>query len=179
MGLKGSFDERLVAARWEELVEASYPEIWRFCAMLTSDAAADDLAQETFLRATRALPRFRGEASQSTWLLSIARNVCADHLRRRYRRERGEGALEPRMAADQDPSDSVTARDLIGRLDGDRRAAFVLTQLYGLTYVEAAAVCDCPVGTIRSRVARASEDLIELMGDPRSSVADAGSARDR
>jgi RNA polymerase sigma-70 factor, ECF subfamily len=169
VGLDGSLDRRPAAAQWEAVVEASYPAIWRFCAMLTDAAAADDLTQETFLRATRGLGRYRGESSQTTWLLSIARNVCADHLRTRYRRERGEHELERHRTASQDPGDAVAARDLIGQLESDRRAAFVLTQLYGLTYPEAAVVCECPVGTIRSRVARARDDLIELMGDARAS----------
>ena len=62
--------------------------IWRLCAALVGNAAADDLAQETFLRATRALPQFRGQASGRTWILSIARRTCMDDLRVRYRRER-------------------------------------------------------------------------------------------
>ena len=57
---------------------------------------------------------------------------------------------------------------LVAGLEPDRRAAFVLTQMIGCSYAEAAAICDCPVGTIRSRVARAREDLITMMASPRS-----------
>jgi RNA polymerase sigma-70 factor, ECF subfamily len=153
-----------------DFVEASYPTVWRFCAALAGTAAADDLAQETFLRATRALPQFRGQASQRTWILSIARRACMDELRSRYRRERRDQLLEhtgPLHVADA--SDEIATRQLLGQLEPDRRSAFALTQLFGLTYDEAATVCACPVGTIRSRVARAREDLIALMDQPQAS----------
>ena len=55
--------------------------------------------------------------------------------------------------------------ELVGRLDRDRRDAFVLTQLVGLSYADAAAVCGCPVGTIRSRVARARDDLFAALDE--------------
>ncbi len=55
--------------------------------------------------------------------------------------------------------------DLVRRLEGDRREAFVLTQLLGLSYAEAAEVAGCPVGTIRSRVARARADLVTALGE--------------
>ena len=157
---------------WEEFVEASYPTIWRFCAALAGRPAADDLAQETFLRATGALPRFRGHASGRTWILAIARRVCMDELRGRYRRDR----LDTRLAAvahalpsAHDPTGAVATRELLLDLEPDRRVAFVLTQLFQLSYEEAATVCGCPVGTIRSRVARARDDLIALMGHGRAS----------
>lgn len=65
--------------------------------------------------------------------------------------------------------------ELLATLDPDRRAAFVLTQLFGYPYAEAAEVCGCPVGTIRSRVARARGDLIAVWGseDSRTGSADA------
>ena len=150
----------------------SYPTIWRFCAALAGRAEADDLAQETFLRATRALPRFRGHASGRTWLLSIARRVCMDELRGRYRRDR----LDERLAAvaralpsADDPTAAVATHELLLDLEPDRRLAFVLTQLFQLSYEEASIVCGCPVGTIRSRVARARDDLIALIGPGRAS----------
>ncbi len=75
-------------------------------------------------------------------------------------------------------AEEVGVRDLLTRLDPDRRAAFVLTQLLQMTYDEAAAVCGCPTGTIRSRVARARDDLITLMAQHSHPVAgDAGLRR--
>jgi RNA polymerase sigma-70 factor (ECF subfamily) len=100
-------------------------------------------------------------------LLSIARRVCADAVRSRRRRRltlvRDDADLESlsRRPHGADPvAEGVTVADLLTRLDPDRREAFVLTQLLGLPYAEAAEVAGCPVGTIRSRVARARVDLI-------------------
>ena len=118
------------------------------------------------MAAARALPEFRGDSSVRSWLLSIARRICIDELRRRSRQARRNQQLADlgRSATNhQPPAANVEIRDLITRLDPDRRAAFALTQLLGLSYAEAAQVCDCPVGTIRSRVARAREDLITLL----------------
>ena len=145
-------------------VEAGYQEVWRFCASLVSVEAADDLCQETFARAVKALRNFRGESSARTWLLSIARRTCADELRARTRRRRQNAlAAAAREVAVADPSGGVAVADFIGQLEGDRRTAFVLTQVLGLSYADAAEVCDCPTGTIRSRVARARAELLALL----------------
>jgi RNA polymerase sigma-70 factor (ECF subfamily) len=149
----------------ERMIAASYSDVRRLCAVLVDDPSADDLAQETFSQALRALRRFRGEASARTWLLSIARNVCADELRTRVRRRRRdhqliqEAAVAPQTA---DQSERHEIIDLISRLEPARREAFVLTQLLQLSYDEAASICGCPRGTIHSRVARARDDLISL-----------------
>jgi RNA polymerase sigma-70 factor, ECF subfamily len=121
-----------------EFVKQTQGDVWRFCAHLVDPAAADDLTQDTYLRAIPALRRFRGDAQVRTWLLAIARRVCAAEMGVRSR-----------------------DRELAARL-----AAFVLTQLLGCSYAEAADVCDCPVAAIRSRVARAREDLNAMMRDP-------------
>ena len=156
----GTGDRRAVGG----FVEAGYQEVWRFCASLVSVEAADDLCQETFARAVKALRNFRGESSARTWLLSIARRTCADELRARSRRRRQNAlAAAAREVAVADPSGDVAVADLIGQLEGDRRTAFVLTQVLGLSYADAAQVCDCPTGTIRSRVARARADLLALL----------------
>ena len=145
-------------------VEAGYQEVWRFCASLVSQEAADDLCQETFARAIKALPKFQGESSARTWLLSIARRTCADELRARTRRRRQNAlAAAARGVAVTDTSSGIAVADFISRLEGDRRTAFVLTQVLGLSYAEAAEVCGCPTGTIRSRVARARADLLALL----------------
>ncbi|GAA4565281.1 sigma-70 family RNA polymerase sigma factor [Micromonospora coerulea] len=149
-------------------VRSTQAEVWRFAAALIDPDSADDLTQETYLRAFRALPGFEGRSSARTWLLGIARRACADHLRTVVRRRR----LDERLAAHAhtdgphpDPAGHLGAADLVRRLPAERRGAFVLTQLLGLSYAEAAAVEGVPVGTIRSRVARARGDLVEAVGD--------------
>jgi RNA polymerase sigma-70 factor (ECF subfamily) len=93
--------------------------------------------------------------------------VCADHVRRTTRRralverlvQRGDDALVAPRTGEVDLDDAVAG------LDPDRRAAFVLTQVVGLSYAEAAEVCEVPIGTIRSRVARARADLLDALAD--------------
>ena len=144
------------------LVRATQADVRRLCAHLVDPQSADDLAQETYLRALGALPRHEGRAPFRSWLLSIARRTCADAVRGRVRRRtllsRLRGGLSETVP---DGSGDVAAADLLARLDTDRREAFVLTQVMGLSYAEAAEVCEVPVGTIRSRVARARAALQE------------------
>jgi RNA polymerase sigma-70 factor (ECF subfamily) len=143
-------------------VRSTQAEVWRFVAALIDVGAADDLTQETYLRAFRALPRFEGRSSVRTWLLGIAKRTCADHLRSivRQRRLADRIASVTRDEHAPDPASTFHAADLLARLTPDRRASFVLTQILGLTYEEAAAALEVPVGTIRSRVARARADLV-------------------
>jgi RNA polymerase sigma-70 factor (ECF subfamily) len=135
--------------------------VQRLAAALVDSASAEDLAQETFLRALGALPTWRGDAPVRLWLLSVCRRVCADEIRRRRRRR--VWALDPASVTETtvvDPTQALASYDLLNHLDPDRRAAFAATQLLGLSYAEAATLCGCPVGTIRSRVARAREQLV-------------------
>ncbi len=152
-------------------VRATQAEVWRLAAALCSPEVADDLTQETYLRAFRALAEFAGRSTARTWLLGIARRVCADHVRMLTRRRRLDALLSqlpvPRLTPD--PVSGVAARDLLDRLSEERRSAFVLTQYLGLSYAEAAAVEGVPVGTIRSRVARARDDLIAALAESQAS----------
>jgi RNA polymerase sigma-70 factor (ECF subfamily) len=148
-------------------IGASRRQVWSLCAHLVDADSADDLTQETYLRMFRTLRSFRQDSSARTWLLSITRHVCMDELRQRIRRRRRDASLvtsageEPAYGGD---TDQAEVRELLSHLDADRREAFALTQLIGLSYDEAATVCRCPVGTIRSRVARARADLITALG---------------
>ncbi len=150
-------------------VRRTQPEVWRVCARLGDRASADDLTQEVYLRALPALAGFRGDASARTWLLQIVRHVCADDVRRRTRRR----ALVDRLRQRHDRTDDVAAPqtgeveldEAIGALSPDRREAFVLTQVAGLSYAEAAEAIGVPIGTIRSRVARARDDLLDRLTD--------------
>ena len=147
-------------------VRASQVEVWRLAAHLVDREAADDITQETYERALKALARFRGDSSARTWLLTIARHTCADTIRRRRRMRVREDRLR---ALAEDRSERVDEGfeldELLAGLDPDRRASFVLTQVLGYSYAEAAEVCECPVGTIRSRVARARAELAEAWAD--------------
>ncbi|MGH3663932.1 MAG: sigma-70 family RNA polymerase sigma factor [Micromonosporaceae bacterium] len=160
----------LVAASGDPVAQAAFvrltqAELWRLIAALTEPAVADDLTQETYLRAFRALPSFQARSAARTWLFGIARRVCADHVRAVVRRRRLDVLLRRRAPADRspDPASSVTAADLLQRLPLERRTAMVLTQMIGMSYQEAAAIEGVPVGTIRSRVARARSQLIEII----------------
>jgi RNA polymerase sigma-70 factor (ECF subfamily) len=144
------------------MVQRTQADIWRFCAHLRGRDHADDLTQETYSRAIASLHRFRGESDVRSWLLTIARRVCADQVRAEIRRRNLLGRLRP-VPETHEPSNSVELWGVIGSLHGERREAFVLTQILGLSYEEAAQVCACPIGTIRSRVARARAELINQM----------------
>ncbi|TCO60603.1 sigma-70 family RNA polymerase sigma factor [Actinocrispum wychmicini] len=156
-------------AALERFVRATQHDVWRYAAHLADTQLADDLTQETYLRALSSLVRFEGRSSARTWLLSIARRVVVDHIRAKQARPRRADVADWQAAAEQaQPSptrfeEGVVIGELIRALDDDRREAFVLTQALGLSYAEAAEICDCPVGTIRSRVARARDDLISSM----------------
>ena len=143
-----------------ELVRHTQPVIWRLCNLLGSPGEEDDLVQDTYLRAFRSLDSYRGDAPITSWLLSIARRVCADHVRHRVRQRRLAGALAHEVDDCWVAAPGNPTMGLLDAIDPDRREAFVLTQVAGLSYDEAAVVLDCPVGTIRSRVARARADLV-------------------
>ncbi|MGI8678759.1 MAG: sigma-70 family RNA polymerase sigma factor [Jatrophihabitans sp.] len=149
------------AAAASELVRATQVDVWRLSAHLGSYADADDLTQDTYARAFGSLHRFLGRSSARTWLLSIARRACADHVRSAQRARR---VTPEARRTTGDPAESVAIRALVAGLEPQRREAFVLTQMLGLSYAEAADVCSCPLGTIRSRVARARADLMDGMG---------------
>ena len=150
-------------------VRLSHDEVNRLCAALVDRGSADDLTQDTYLRAIPALARFRGDSSARTWLLSITRRTCADAIRKRVRQR----ALMERLGREEpyaeDAHGLADVTDLLDRLDPERREAFVLTQVAGLSYADAAEACDCPIGTIRSRVARARADLVAMTDDSASS----------
>ena len=156
----------------EALIRATQRQIHRFVVSLDGLGDAEDLVQETYLRAVRALPSFAGRSSVRTWLFAIARRAVADHQRRSYRQP--ATAAVPDWVVAAEPAarfrfdDHHALVDLLDRLPPERREAFVATQVVGLSYVAAAEVCGCPVGTIRSRVARAREDLIAALEQDRA-----------
>ncbi len=153
----------------DRFVAETQGEVWNLCRYLGDARDADDLAQEVYERAIAALPRYRAEGPARGWLLTIARRVCSDHVRRAQRRRRKEQTVLQQAHVDPGFASDGTARvdldDLLGRLDDDRRTAFVLTQVLGMYYDEAADVIGCPVGTVRSRVSRARLELASMAAE--------------
>ena len=150
-------------------VRVTQRDVYRFLSHIADRGEAEDLTQETYLRALRSLPSFAGRSSARTWLLSIARRVAADHVRWTVMRPRTTTVDDWDTVVAASPThrpgfdEGVVLRELVAGLEPDRRDAFVLTQMLGLGYAATAQVCGCPIGTIRSRVARAREDLVRAM----------------
>jgi len=134
-----------------------------------------DVAQEAFIKAFRALPRFRGESAFYTWLYRIAINTAKNHIVARSRRPPGTDVeLEDAefmdgtdALRDAESPEAALARDelaaaidtAIADLPEDLRSAITLREFDGLSYEQIAQIMDCPVGTVRSRIFRAREAI--------------------
>ena len=146
--------------RWERPIYAlAYRVIGR-------EEDARDVAQETFLRAFRALKGFKGQAKFSSWLYRITLNLCRDWIRREKRTPIAlapEGVDLVELAGEETPSESV--EDLVGRrelgravskamalLPEEQRTAIILKEYHGLTFQEIAELLDCPLSTVKTRL---------------------------
>jgi len=148
----------------EGLMRLVQGDVWRLCKYMVDAQSADDLAQDALIKMIGSLHRVTAEHNVRAWTLGIARHTCLDEIRRRQRRRKLQKDYEgtrPALVSAEDSS--LDIRELIAHIDVDRRDAFVLTQLVGLSYEEVAEICECPIGTVRSRVARARLDLQTLM----------------
>ena len=145
---------------FERLAAAHQARLYTLAArQLGSHADADDVVQETLLRAWLALPRFRGDAQLSTWLYRIALNAIHDlRARARPTAELPAEVPEPRDAVELGllSSDLQLALDA---LEPDFRLAVVLTDVLGVPYAEAADMLGVPEGTVKSRVFRGRREL--------------------
>jgi RNA polymerase sigma-70 factor (ECF subfamily) len=172
-----SFNQLIL--RWERPIYAlAYRTIGR-------EEDARDVCQETFLRAFRALPGFRGQAKFSSWLYRIALNLCRDWIRR----ERRTGFVQPPedtdlmdLIAAEEPSDSI--EDLVARKDQiraiervmarlpeEQRTAIVLKEYHGLTFQEIADLVGCPLSTVKTRLYQGlsvlRRELAKSQADPK------------
>jgi RNA polymerase sigma-70 factor (ECF subfamily) len=140
--------------------------------MVRDGATAEDLAQDVFSRAFTALQSYRGDATSRSWLLTIARNRCIDHLRARQRegwRDSWEDESGPDMQPDRKklPSDLLALRDeveqALAALTENERALIVLRFRHGLDYRELATVFGQRMGTLRMRLSRTLNRMRELL----------------
>ena len=154
----------------QRLIVLVTPEIRRLVAILGDREEFDDLVQDSMEQVLSGLPRFRGDGPFLHWVRQITRWTCAGATRRRIRQRRRDEQLAAAAAHHVNAGEVTELSSLIEQLDADRRDAFIATQILGLLYAEAAAVLDCPIGTVRSRVARARADLIEALSDTEHAV---------
>jgi RNA polymerase sigma-70 factor (ECF subfamily) len=146
--------------RWERPIYAlAYRTIGR-------EEEARDICQETFLRAYRALPGFRGQAKFSSWLYRIALNICRDWARKERRTptvQLPEDVDILEMAAATGPTESIedlvarkdlsrTVERLMADLPEEQRTAIVLKEYHGLTFQEIADLMGCPLSTVKTRL---------------------------
>lgn len=143
---------------FEELVRLYQADVWRFAHHFTRDRAlAEDVTQETFLRAFRFLGSFRGDAKFTSWLFRIARNCAMDAIRaRRAHLEREP----PPPAGPSDPQARLELRTALDAVSDEHREPFLLIEVFGLSYREAADVLGVRVGTVKSRMHRARKAMM-------------------
>lgn len=148
--------------------------------MIRDPAEVEDVAQEAFIKAYRALPSFRGDSAFYTWLYRIGVNTAKNHLVSQGRRaptstevdsEEAEGYEEGDLLRDNDTPERLLATKQIGEtvnvamdaLPEELRMAIMLREIEGLSYEEIASVMECPIGTVRSRIFRAREAIAERL----------------
>jgi RNA polymerase sigma-70 factor, ECF subfamily len=157
-----------------EALAENYDPVFRFLRKISSDEElARDLAQDVMVKAIKGIRKYRGDASFRTWLLSIAVNSFKDTARVRARKrriieiDRGFEVHDDGKSIDMTNRriDAERARDLLSTLPLKQRQALVLKLDFGYSYEELARVLGCPIGTIRSRIHSAMEELRRKMGE--------------
>ena len=143
---------------------------------ISDPGEVEDVTQEAFIKAYRALERFRGDSAFYTWLYRIAANAAKNHLVAKGRRPRSDASIEDAeafdefgLSSDSGSPEAIAMGDELVRvvdtamqaLPEELRAALTLRELEGLSYDDIAEVLGCPVGTVRSRIFRAREAIDE------------------
>jgi len=148
---------------FEMLMRRHYAAVWRVAFLSArEEMAAEELAQDTFLRAYGALSGWRGDASLRTWLATICRRLCIDRARLKHPETVTEPDLESAAGSTSETealADRVDLRAALDRLPADDREAFLLVNHYGYSSFETATLLGVPASTVRSRVGRARQRL--------------------
>lgn len=147
---------------------------------IRDQAEVEDVVQEAFIKAYRALPNFRGESAFYTWLYRIGINTAKNYLVSMGRRPQTSNEIEVDDAENFEDGDELRTLDTpetelmtqeiaktvqlaIDALPEDLKTAIVLREIEGLSYEEIATMMDCPIGTVRSRIFRARESIAERL----------------
>ncbi|MBI3635369.1 MAG: RNA polymerase sigma factor [Candidatus Rokubacteria bacterium] len=158
---------------FEALVEAHHAEIYRYVRRMTARTSeADDLSQETFLRAYRAWPSLPADANVRAWLFTIATNICRNHFRSERRRDHAHGVLRaaPPHSNGAGPEEHTLGDEtravveaIVARLPLKQRMAFVLRKVHELDYETIAATLGCSGDSARAHVFQALRKIRESM----------------
>jgi RNA polymerase sigma-70 factor (ECF subfamily) len=168
---------------FEELVLGYQSKVYALTyRYMGNEEDAYDMFQETFIKAYRSLPTFKGQSSFGTWIYRIASNVCLDELRRRKRRIPTLSLDEPATTLDgneleveiADTSYSIdilyeqkelssSIQEVLDQMKKEHKTAIILRDILDLSYEEMAEVMDCSIGTVKSRLSRARNILKEKL----------------
>jgi RNA polymerase sigma-70 factor, ECF subfamily len=162
-----------VSAGFKQDLLASIPGLRAFAVSLAQNAdKADDLVQETLVKAWDKHESFQPGTNLKAWLFTILRNEFYSQMRKRGREvQDSDGVMTGRLAvhpAQQGMLDLQDFRSALEQLPEDQREAIILIGASGFSYEEAAEICNCAVGTIKSRVSRARtrlQDILKISGD--------------
>jgi RNA polymerase sigma-70 factor, ECF subfamily len=159
----GKLDENL-----RDTMLGAVPRLRAFAISLCGNVdRADDLVQETLLRALSHIDQFQPGTNMSAWLFTILRNLFrSDYRKRRREVEDDDGSYAETLKSQPEQSGRLEFEELpvaLAKLPADQREALILIGASGLSYEQAAEICGCPIGTIKSRVNRARKRLAELM----------------
>ncbi len=164
---------------FDELVDLYNKRVANIAYSLLSDREdALDAAQEVFIKVYRNIANFRGESSVSTWIYKITKNVCTDMLRKRKgniisldsddedepKLEISDESTAPEHIAERNAQIEAVRR-AVSMLDENMRMVITLFDINGLSYEETATVLKCPVGTVKSRLYRAREQLRKILSE--------------
>lgn len=157
-----------ISSQFRDDLLAAIPSLRAFGMSLTSRSdRADDLVQETMIKAWAHHQSFAPGTNMKAWLFTILRNEFYTQLRKRRREvEDADGVHSSKVSVQGNQESHLELADLtlaLAKLPDDQREAIVLVGASGFSYEEAAKICGCAVGTVKSRVSRARERLVELL----------------
>jgi RNA polymerase sigma-70 factor, ECF subfamily len=157
---------------FEELVRKYQDRIYNLCRYMVQDTHdAEDTAQDVFLKAYRSLNTFKPDAALYTWLYRIAVNTCLDYKKKsRSEQAEDESVIDDLASTEPSPERLYESKEIsqaiqsaLRKLPKDLRAAIVLKEIEDLSYQEIAEVLHTSIGTVKSRISRAREELRRLL----------------
>ena len=169
-------------AAFEALVHAHQDRVFDFCVRMLADREeANDVVQEIFVSVHQNLDKFRMDSKLSTWIFRISKNHCLNRIKYLKRRGRGrsdeyddvsESALNDAVGAPLKPDEALVAareremvQKAISMLDEDQRLLVALRDIEGMSYEEIVEITELPEGTVKSRLHRAREKLVDIIAD--------------